>query len=284
VRGTPLANLLKNALSPVSRRAECVFVLSTGRCGTTTLRSLINLSAKIHARHEPYPYFLPETWKAYQEQPQSPAEAGRLMRRFTEARTRPLLNSTIRNILYVECSNRMTYIAPLLAAHFPKSRFIHMFRNPAAVVRSGMRRRFYDPEVSDRTEWDTYRTVPNSNDPYRDQWDDMTPFEKCCWYWHAINEFSMRFLQSLDSSRCYAMRAEALFDNNGTAISGLFDWLGRELPPAAAIQTALAASTNAQVIGDFPRWRNWSNVQRDTLWRIAGSTIDELGYTESLSL
>lgn len=251
---------------------RCLFVLSTGRVGTVTLTHLLNLSSRILARHEPGPLLLDETKHAYQRHPLSGHEGRKLARLFATTRARALLRAARRRQLYAECSNRLTYMAPALAEYFPHSRFIHLFRDPAATVRSGMRRQWYVDNP-----WDDARITPRPDDRWADAWSDWGPFEKCCWYWNAVNEFALDIVALLPSERVFSTSMESLFASHEGA-ERIFRWLGVEIPPREEIQRVIAKPYNAQRENRFPSWSEWTPEQKEQLERIASGTARRLDY------
>jgi hypothetical protein len=52
----------------------------------------------------------------------------------------------------------------------PNVKFVHLFRHPGEVVRSGMRRGWYNGHPSDR-----YRIEPGQHDPMRRLWGGGAP-------------------------------------------------------------------------------------------------------------
>ncbi len=256
----------------VRRSLRCLFVLSTGRVGTVTLTKLLSLSPKILARHEPGPLLLEETKRAYQQHPLSAKEGTRLARVFATARARALFRTVRRTGLYAECSNRLTYLAPALANYFPRSRFIHLYRDPAATVRSGMRRRWYVDHP-----WDGQRIAPLPDDPWAEHWNEWGPFERCCWFWNAVNEFALDMVDLLPPDRVYSTSMESLFASHDAA-ERVFTWLGIDVPPRDDIQRVIAKPYNAQRENRFPSWSEWTPEQKEQLERIASSTARRLKY------
>lgn len=265
--------LMRRALSAAARRrASCVFVLSTGRVGTVTLTHLLNLSPAVDAEHEPGPQLLEETRRAYQAHPLPGPEATALMRTFAASRVRPLVRAA-RGRVYVESSNRLTFLAPQLSAHLPRSRFIHLHRDPATVVRSGMRRGWYDNHP-----WDPYRIQPRPDDPWAGDWERWGAFERCCWFWTAANQFCLHVVDRLPADRVFATGMEALFAADGEGAHRLFAWM--HVPPGAPedIRRVTATRYNAQQGRDFPIWSEWTREQRAALARIAAPVAVRLGY------
>lgn len=247
-----------------------LFVLSTGRTGTQSLTHLLNLSPEITAFHEPEPLLLEESLAAYPTLQSNP-EA--LQAVFLNGRRRLLQDATHRGRIYAEMSNRMTYFAPVIAQLLPNARFLHLYRHPADVVRSGMRRGWYDHHKLDR-----YRITPTAGDPAAAEWADWDPFSKICWYWSAVNDFATRFSNQISPDRFLAVRFEDLFADNSVA-EKLFTFTGVQVPPEDKISSVLSVRHNEQRNGDFPSAGGFNEQQRQTLSKIAGGTIEQLGYT-----
>ena len=256
----------------VRARARCLFVLSTGRVGTVTLTHLLNLSENVFALHEPGPQFRKASRRAY-EGALSGEENDEFFREFCGTRVRSLLRATTGSRIYAETANRLTFLAPVLAERLPKSRFIHLFRDPAAVVRSGMRREWYQNHP-----WDAQRIEPRADDRWAAEWNSWGAFEKCCWFWSSINEFCLDFAERLRPERVLPLSTEALFAPDGEAARKLFEWLGVEAGSPDEIRRAVGTRYNAQHGNDFPALSDWTNEQKSVFARIVGPVARRLGY------
>jgi hypothetical protein len=150
----------------------CLFILSTGRTGSSTLVHLLNLSPKVAAFHEPKPILLPFYRSAYAEAHRNPSRYRRL---FARARRRLIGRAGRNDTIYAEAT-LLKFFAPVVAQMLPNAKFLHIHRHPAEVVRSGMRRRWFRDNGLDR-----YRLVPLPDDPAYPQWDRWNAFRKVCW-------------------------------------------------------------------------------------------------------
>jgi hypothetical protein len=270
----------------VCRRARCLFVLSTGRCGTTTLDHVLNLCPSIHSEHEAFPLMLAETKNAYQTYPTNSLDTRNYCATFAVTRFRPLLLASAGGPLYAECSNRLTYLAPALAEYFYNARFLFLHRHPGDVVRSAMRRDYYHGTATQTAStrrqttragtWDQHRIQPRPDDPVFQQWSEMSAFEQSCWYWDAVNSFSADFMQGLPAGQGLTVCSDDLF--SGKECPVIFRWLDKSPPSDSRIADVLAKPENAQNEGEFPRYSHWSEDQRATLRRYAASTANRLGY------
>jgi len=267
---------MRRAVSATARhRASCVFVLSTGRVGTVTLTHLLELSPVVDAAHEPSPQFLEETHRAYQDAPLAAARAAATVRAYAASRARSLWRATRGGRLYAESSNRLTFLAPSLSEYLPRSRFIHLHRDPATFVRSGIRRGWYRDHP-----WDTYRITPRPDDRHAGEWDAWGPFERCCWLWGAVNGFCLDVMERLPAGRGFGIRMEDLFARDGAAAARLFAWLAIPAGAPEDVGRVITTRYNEQRENDFPQWSEWTAAQRATLARIAGPVAVRMGYHE----
>ncbi len=267
-------------LRMLRRRLRCVFVLSTGRCGTQTLAHVLDASPDLLACHEPKPHFLKATRAAY-DQATVPVRFRDsftyqyLRQRYVDHRANaPLRAAVHQRLWFAECANRLTYAAADLARYLPQSRFILLHRDPAAVIRSGMRRGYYQHHA-----WDRHRIVPHPDDPAAREWPTWNAFQRTCWYWQAVNGIALHLINELPPDRSYRLASADLFDADSPALSGLFEWLGIQSPSAQELHQRLKSPLNAQQQGAFPPPAEWSDAQWSDLERIAGPVMAALGYS-----
>lgn len=244
-------------------------MLSTGRTGTKTLSRLLDLSDKIDAFHEPRPQLLKERqsarWEVYKNQ-------SKYRHIFIRSRGASLFQTEWRNRMYVETSARLTFFAPALADLLPNAKFLFVHRDPAGIIRSGMKRGWYVDHPADYA-----RVRPVQGEAFFERWEKMRPFEKICWYWSVYNEFALDFCRNVNSSRILTIQSSNLF--GGTAVSKIFDFLGARQPAGEDIERVLERKLNAQQAGTFPPAEEWGASRLETLQSIAGDTMDRLGYS-----
>lgn len=252
------------------KNARCVFVLSTGRTGTSSLTRLMDLSPAVRAFHERRPRMMRQSRAAYYDVYDSTDEYVRLI---AKGLARPIGYTRFTARIYCDTSNRYTYLAPALAKALPRARFIHLYRHPGDVVRSGMRRGWYGSHSEDR-----YRITPRNDDPAHAEWDKWGRLSKICWYWSAVNKFALQFLRTIPSERGFSLRFEDLVEMKWDTCNRLFDFLGVQRPASTSIESTLAMRHNSQRTGEYPAWRDWNRRDRDVLGQIAGDTMVTLGY------
>ena len=261
-------------------RGKFIFTLSTGRVGTVSLTNMMNLSENCLSDHEPQSQFLEQTKEAYHHQNEYMNQSDKFIEKYLESRifthsnSSQLRKSLLMGKTYSETSNRLTYIAPLLNKSLKNTKFIFLYRHPAEVVRSGMRRDYYNTHP-----WDEYRITPNSDDLFYDEWGKLDQFDKCCWYWRGVNEFSLKFVKSLPCENIFKLKSEDLFEPNIEKITELFEWAKVQMPQKDKLIDLLSKPLNKQSEGDFPFYEDWSQKQKDRLKLFAGDLSKDLGYT-----
>lgn len=195
----------------------------------------------------------------------------RFRRIFSEARCISLQRCARAGLTYAESSPRMTFFAPVIYPLLPNSRFLFVHRHPGEVVRSGMRRGWYEGHAADPA-----RIVPTDAEMPASEWLSLTSFQKICWYWDTYIRFSREFVRSVGTDRVFELDATKLFD--GSAVGELFVFLGLGSPNDGKVKEVLSTTENAQTEREFPRYRDWTPEMRADLVRFAGESMRALGY------
>lgn len=266
--------VLNNAFSGLCirldwKKSPCVFTLSTGRSGTLTLIKMLGLSPDIYAVHEPDPKLLDEFNTAFYE---IRANSRRYRTLFKDARRDIICQARRQRKIYAEGAI-MKYFSPVIAAMMKNARFLYCHRHPAGVVRSGMRRGWYQGHVFDK-----YKLAPIQTDPAYDKWQEWDAFAKNCWMWKMENEFFLRFINHVGDGRALKVPFEKLIDPESNFSQDLFRFIGVDPPGYDEVCGTLKVQHNKQQTGDFPEFNQWSDAQKRTLYDIAGDVMQELGY------
>jgi len=266
----PVAKGLLAVRGDYWKQTRSVFNLSCGRVGTESLSRLLGLSNHIISFHEPAPQLEAERRMARLEIQDDP---GKYRRIFAEARSVPLATARMAGKIYAEASARMTFLAPVIAELVPESKFIFQHRHPAEIVRSGMRRGWY---VSHRN--DSTRITPGPSEDAFKHWDDWDAFRKICWYWDAYHRFILNFIDQMPASRVLEVPFVDFFHASASTPRIIFEFVGVPIPSNQAIDACMSIRHNAQEVGEFPRFSEWSDEHRAILQSIAGGTMERLGY------
>lgn len=252
--------------SALAASESWVWCLSTGRVGTQTLAALADLGEGVDGQHEPKPHLFGLS-KASYEVGDDPAA-----RRVLSESLRLLRSDHSRGRIYVETSPQVTFLAPFLKEVFPKSRFIHVIRDPAAVVRSGMRRNWFDGNS-----YDDVRIVPQEGQA-REGWDAFSVLEKNAWLWAETNRWICEFMKTVPAGEGLKLRSEEIFEGRQSAVDEFFEALGVPVPNQAEVERVLGQRLNQQTSGEFPSVGEWSEAELEILQRQAGVMAESLGY------
>ncbi len=270
-RGLPILRLTSSAKDESWRSAKCVFVLSTGRAGTSTIIRLLDLSPKITALHEPKPNLVSEYRRSYSNAKTRPDRYRRL---FERARRRLISRECPNGEVYAE-STLLKFFAPVIAYMLPNAKFLHLHRHPGEVVRSAMRRRWYLDNPLDR-----YRLVPLPIDPAHELWAHWDSFQKSCWLWHVENKYFLDLAETLGTDRALRLQFDQWIDPRTGEYRRIFDFVGIEPPEPSGVSRILGMKYNKQVDGEFPHYEQWTDAQKQRLHEIASTTMNRLGYIE----
>lgn len=271
-RSVPIPRMMSRTKDEAWRSVRCLFILSTGRAGTSTMIRLLHLSPRVTALHEPKPNLVRQYRRAYSAAMTNP---NRYRRLFERARRRLILRACPNGEVYAEAT-LLKFLAPVIAELLPNAKFLHLHRHPGEIVRSAMRRRWFQDNPLDR-----YRIVPQPGDWAHQHWQDWGAFSKSCWTWHAENKYFLRLAQNIGADRVLQLPFDEWTDRSTGAYERVFDFIAIDPPDRGSAQTVLNVKHNEQTSGSFPTYDQWNSAQKQTLVEIAGDTMDQLGYANT---
>lgn len=235
------------------------------------MAELFGLSKQVFAYHEPRPLLYGLSRLSYMLS-DDPAPFRVLQEGFETAR-RSLLDFSLESGMgYVETSPQVTFLAPVIAAAIPNVLFIHIVRDPRDVVRSGMRRKWFDGNPNDQ-----YRISPEMKTEEYKLWVTYNSFQKNIWLWMETNRWIYRFC-ARRPAQSLLLRSEDIFGGNQDALTRLYSFLGLAIPPKYRIESLLQKKLNAQRKGQFPEPSKWPEAWNQDLRKIAGETAETFGY------
>lgn len=250
-----------------------MFVLSSGRVGTQTLSALFQLKHHVFVYHEPKPNLYALSKLAYKYSGQLLEYEEVWQEAFMTARKDLINHSFNCNKGYIETSPQTTFLAPVILQVIPNVRFIHVVRDPRFVVRSGMRRKWYEGHLADRT-----RIVPHSESEAGQKWETYTPFKKNLWLWAETNRWIMDFFSILPNEQKITIHSEDIFAADQETIEKIFSFISASVPSKNKILGVVNKRLNAQKRGDFPTPDQWTEAMDIELRVVAGETAKALGY------
>ena len=191
-----------------NKNRPIVFVLGTGRSGSTSIVNILNQHPDCKAFHEDIRQLIRlSTQLAYKK------NNGKV-----EEELNNIFNTKVWNAsdgqLIVHSDQRLWNFVPFLSEYFPNSKFLHLVREPKATIKSMVARNWYQKDEYfkfNQNQWAMYRLQGNQvGDIELQAWDKMSNLEKCTWYWYYINQNIQKDLLQLRKERTLTIKLEEL--------------------------------------------------------------------------
>jgi len=238
-----------------------VFILSTGRAGTKFLATLMGHASNVVSYHEAEPRLQYFSDFAYHNQ--SKIEV--LKKMIDAARMELVLDAYIKNKVYVECNQCLTFFAPAIREFFKRSKFVHIVRHPGDFVKSAVQKGWHKNDSI----WESGRVkMANKN-----EWEKVDQVEKLSWVWYTTNQFIEDFTNSIVAGSAIAFRIEDLF-NNEASVRELFNFIGigeisvdniKRIQDTQINELVIRPDepTNMKKLTYFPKYQEWEKEQKD---------------------
>lgn len=249
-----------------------VVFLSTGRCGTQWLAATLReLSAdSIEVEHEPLgPLYRPRRFFRCYEHPEAILEVPEVRRH---------VERIAQIDHYVETGWPVFAAIPMLARRFPgRLRVVHLTRHPVPTALSHLAHSSYAGSArdDDYTRMATLGPVDaNVRHPeYAERWSDLTPYEKCLYWWTEVHSFGLELPERLPDVPFMRVKAEEMLAGDEATLNRLASHI------EIANGGALAALTNRTV----DRWRHHTDLDVDPLQVLdhaaTAAVAGRLGYS-----
>jgi hypothetical protein len=199
--------------------------LTTGRCGTQWLTAtLAELYPQVRVEHEPIgPLYAPRRhfrrWEDPEHILEEPAVAAHLQE---------ILSG---NSDYVETGWPLFAALPYLARKVPdRLRVVHLTRHPVPTSLSHLAHSSYagspreDPFTRLATLAPTDERVFQPD--YEAQWETLTPYEKCLYWWTEVNLFGLEFAEQVPHIPLLRVASEPLLAGAPAVRQELLSFLG----------------------------------------------------------
>lgn len=242
-------------------RPAPLFILSTGRSGTTSIANMLSAVPGVVIVHERRPKLLEEA-VAYRRGTLGHSALVDLLR---SSRDPASLGATL---LAGESNQRLSFVLPALAEAFPTARYVLLQRDGREVVDSVHHRWWYHPREAwlrhpSLRAWASTRFEGPDFGLADSEWRRMSPFARCTWYWSLVPALVRREADQM-GLRMLELRLEDLADSRDAIESFLELPVGSlEAPPRSNATRSARAS-----------WRAWSGAMRRDFDRYGGSEMD----------
>jgi Sulfotransferase family len=284
---TKVAGLLHSSHDPpVTNTTEPVFVVGTGRNGTRSIFRMLRGNPRIEAHHE---------YGCENIQKIACLFSMDLLRRDQAIEAvRAHYASAIRyseKAIWLDSSNKASWVIDLLKEAFPRSRFIHLTRDPRRVVPSyyyKLREEMYDDKSvvalahwidagcpadlvppSEKKYWWRLQLTPDHKVSSVEH--QRSRFERCCVHWDVITRTIEASFARLDPATACTVRLEDLI-TDPQRIRDFLTFLGLDHSPF--YYEFLQKPRNVFLPLEF----NCTPPQLETLMTICGEQAATLGY------
>ncbi|MHA1294589.1 MAG: hypothetical protein ACTSQJ_18260, partial [Promethearchaeota archaeon] len=116
---------------------------------------------------------------------------------------------------------------------------------------------------------DTNRISPKENDPWRDEWFEMSRFEKLCWYWMAENKYLRERVGK-------TVQFEKIISNYEYFSQNILKPLNMEISKKIW-EEKIIQPRNITIDYKYPHWCDW-NEEKDIFNIICGEEMGKNGY------
>ena len=213
-------------------------MLSTGRCGTQWIASSIDrfYAGLVDVEHEPL---------HSRYEPRRMLGIGDCRGDTLPAPVQRHIDELVnRDRRYLECGHPSWSSIPVLHDHLgERMRVIHLVRHPVPTALSWLTHSAYQPPLAPHLDekillspFDVGVRLPE----YRDSWHELSPFEKCVYYWCEVTALALEVRQEF-GKRWLTLRYEDLFGGDG--VESLLGFL--ELPANDAMTATRSLTSDA---------------------------------------
>ena len=227
-----IKNLQKNA----------IFFISTGRCATQWMSD--KLSTHYHdlavVKHEPFqveyqPRFYFNAYHSKEEVIFSQVIEEHLA----------FIRNTIQNFSYIETGWPVYGALPFILSRLKgRVKVVHLFRHPIRVAASLATKNVYsksawsDAVALSPSDYGVTQGYLNGH-----QWDSMSQFEKCLFWWTEINQFALDLKRDFESIPWLTLKYEEVFsENSKSELRRLVNFLS--LPERESFFNSLSQKTD----------------------------------------
>lgn len=242
------------------------FIVTTGRSGSTSIARSLNQVDGCYTVHEPEPQLILES-SGYRY---GEVSAGTIKEILRETR-----HPTVDGKVYCESNQTLSLIIPILADEFPQAQFIWLIRNGMDVVASTYQKQWYTGHSENH---DRYEDCPPLEKAWIDgrlradrvgeltevEWNNLSRFAKCCWYWGYVNRVIKDDLTTHAANHFFTLRLEEA----DKKLPDLVRWMG--LNP----RNAPILSFDNPAKKGIHHWTDWTQDEHAVFDRCCGLEMD----------
>lgn len=252
-----------------------IFIVSTGRAGSTSIASILNRHRDITALHEPKSELVKLSTQYLHGEINRDYLYKRLENIFLKF---PVTNTPI----YVESDQKLSNMVSILSEILPRSKFVWIIRRPEACINSTWSRGWFSDfelgysdlppqsSIQYRQHFSDYRPrAPMCSTMVESEWKALGSFGRNCWYWQYWNTMISEEFTKLDPTRKLKIRLEKL-DSDLGAVENL---IGIE---SGCLENLVI--NEADSITKLRTTSDWTGKMKE----IYNSIVDETLYSSSV--
>ncbi|MBN1909674.1 MAG: sulfotransferase [Pirellulales bacterium] len=169
-----------------------------------------------------------------------------------------------------DSSNPYIHFIDALVAMDPEVKIVLGVRDGRDFVRSGVSRGYHTSAVNA-----SFGMRPGVDDPYYDNWSQLSPIQKCAWQWTHRNHKALTGLKDAPQDQWTLVRLEDLTANprRELHLTRLEEFVGRR-----AERLWLDVKVNKNASFQLPPKEEWSDTWNQEFYEIAGPLMHWLGY------
>ena len=263
-----------------------IFIVSSGRSGTQMMHKLISGSDQVEIHHEYLCNIIqPLAVKSFMKLiPQHEIDKA-ICQSYGAA------VHYSRKPIWIDSSNKASWLIPSLYSIFPNAKFIHLIRDGRRVVSSyynKLNHECYVPDaVKSLSDFVLKKTKvqpppekkywwPIINNSRKEHLDFLkkSQFEQIVMHWKIINKKIQTSLEKIPIEQRHFVKLEELTESQKT-FDKLLGFIGINLPKVSF--SSLRRPHNVHIPYNFPL----NNTQKRTFWNLAGDVMDYYGYQKN---
>ncbi|OMP31797.1 sulfotransferase [Mangrovimonas sp. DI 80] len=278
VNGKPVS--LESSYDVMHLEHQPFFIVGTGRSGSETISKILSQHPNVTCRHEPKGRLI----KLSTEYAQGSISKERVKQELVNLYSQV---SVVTTDFYGESDQKYSNLISILFEIFPKSKFIWLIREAKPTITSMYSRGWFcDREYGYRIRKDKCIPALNTGRNYtigrldgskiegvnltENEWKEMTPFERNCWYWSYWNSVIETQFQSLPNESKLFIRLEDINDK----INVILEFLSL---PNFEFQVLRSNQAQYQLLGnwtieDEEAYKKWCQ-EKMTIWYDNNFTI-----------
>ena len=251
---------------PIEKADQLFFILSTGRSGTKSFAKILSQHPEINCIHERSPQLIRLSTEFAHNIKSKEQVKDELFDIYS--------TTVVPAKVYGESDQKFWNLIPIMNEIFPECRFIWLLRDGSDVVASTFSLGWFsekenearNPNGPGTQPWQYYRLNGFKCGCYsQNEWNQMSVFERNCWYWSYVNKTIEQSLSKIEKERWLKVRLEDLVKD----IARIESFLGVRPLPLKLIHT------NRKHPRQILKWETWDLVMRSQFYNQCSSGMDK---------